>query len=190
MQAVVGLSKLQAADSDGEGEDDEEDSEDDDDTPAERADKEEGKKKVRDVLMEILRFDSAALVLSFFPAPFLSPPPPCFDECEGVPTDSPRRTNSEVRRASLFNLLPTPQTLPILLSRTLDIDPINRRATYIHVLAEVPIKGLSLEQRENVVRRGLGERVDGVRKAAVGLVLRWAEECGGVEEVRFGISIS
>ena len=67
MQAVVGLSKLQAADSDGEG-DDKEDSEDDDDTPAERADKEEGKRKVRDVLMEILRFDSAASVLSFIPS--------------------------------------------------------------------------------------------------------------------------
>lgn len=64
MQAVVGLSKLQAADSDGEGDSDQEDSEDDDDTPAERADKEEGKRKVRDVLTEILRFDSAALVLT------------------------------------------------------------------------------------------------------------------------------
>ena len=70
MQAVVGLSKLQAADSDGE--DDEETSDDDDDTPAEKADKEEGKRKVRDVLMEVLRFDSAALV--FIPSPSSSLP--------------------------------------------------------------------------------------------------------------------
>ena len=75
MQAVVGLSKLQAADSDGEGDDDEEDSEDDDDTPAERADKEEGKRKVRDVLTEILRFDSAALVLPSLDQAFVSLPP-------------------------------------------------------------------------------------------------------------------
>lgn len=92
---------------------------------------------------------------------------------------------SEVRRASLFNLLPTPLTLPHLLTRTLDQDPINRRSIYAHILSEVPLLGLTEEQREMVLKRGLGDRIEGVRKAAggAGLVGRWVGEGGGIGEV-------
>jgi condensin complex subunit 3 len=89
---------------------------------------------------------------------------------------------SEVRRAALFNLLPTPLTLPALLLRTLDLDPINRRGTYTHVLSDIPCSGLTKEQREIVIVRGLRDRVEGVRRAAAGLVGKWATEAGGVLE--------
>lgn len=93
--------------------------------------------------------------------------------------------NREVRRAALFNLTPSPITLPALLMRTLDIDPINRRATFAHVLNDIPIQGLSQSQREIAIARGLRDRIEGVKKAASRLVVKWAESSGGVIPVRF-----
>ncbi|SCV72496.1 BQ2448_4033 [Microbotryum intermedium] len=90
---------------------------------------------------------------------------------------------AEVRRAALFNLIPSPKTLPALLMRTLDVDPINRRAAYLHVLYEIPCARLSQTQREDAIARGLRDREEGVRGAAKKLVSKWAEEAGGV--VRF-----
>ena len=90
---------------------------------------------------------------------------------------------SEVRRAALFNLIPSPASLPALILRTRDLDPINRRAAFTHVLAEVPCKTLSASQREEAIGRGLRDREEAVSKAAKRLVVKWAEEVGGVIEV-------
>ncbi|KDE08656.1 hypothetical protein MVLG_01115 [Microbotryum lychnidis-dioicae p1A1 Lamole] len=90
---------------------------------------------------------------------------------------------AEVRRAALFNLIPSPKTLPALLMRTLDVDPINRRAAYLHVLYEIPCARLTQTQREDAIARGLRDREEGVRRAAKKLVSKWAEDAGGV--VRF-----
>lgn len=91
--------------------------------------------------------------------------------------------NSEVRRAALFNLTPTPLTLPPLILRTLDLDPVNRRAAFAHVLFEIPCARLSQAQREEAIGRGLRDREDGVQKAAKKLVAKWSEEAGGVVKV-------
>ena len=88
----------------------------------------------------------------------------------------PRPPCSEVRRAALFNLIPSPETLPSLLRRTLDIDTTNRRLAFAHVLAEIPPKSLTLKQRQTVLGRGLRDREEAVRKAAKKLVAKWAEQ--------------
>ncbi|POY70728.1 hypothetical protein BMF94_6138 [Rhodotorula taiwanensis] len=82
---------------------------------------------------------------------------------------------AEVRRAALFNLIPSPETLPSLLRRTLDVDTTNRRLAFAHVLAEIPPRSLSLKQRQTVLGRGLRDREEAVRKAAKKLVAKWAE---------------
>ncbi|GAA5865849.1 hypothetical protein JCM3774_003117 [Rhodotorula dairenensis] len=82
---------------------------------------------------------------------------------------------AEVRRAALFNLIPSPETLPSLLRRTLDIDTTNRRLAFAHVLAEIPPKSLTLKQRQTVLGRGLRDREEAVRKAAKKLVAKWVE---------------
>lgn len=157
MQAVVALSKLQSAD------DDEESDDDDDEGEATR---------VSEVLIDVLTHDSAAFVPPLLPSPSQL---------------TPRQPNSEVRRAALFNLLPSPSTLPALLLRTLDVDPINRRAAFTHVLHEIPCQHLSQEQREQAIGRGLRDREEGVKKAAKRLVGKWAEEAGGLVEVSFAL---
>lgn len=68
--------------------------------------------------------------------------------------------------------------------RTLDVDPINRRAAFANVLSDVPIMSLNSTQREEVISRGLKDREEGVRKAAGKLVAKWAEEVGGIVKVR------
>ncbi|GAA6000576.1 hypothetical protein JCM10207_004558 [Rhodosporidiobolus poonsookiae] len=88
---------------------------------------------------------------------------------------------AEVRRAALFNLIPSPATLPSLLRRTLDVDTINRRLTFSHVLVEIPVKRLTLAQRQEIMGRGLRDREESVRKAAKKLVAKWAEQVEGVE---------
>jgi condensin complex subunit 3 len=93
------------------------------------------------------------------------------------------RPISEVRRAALFNLIPSPKTLPSLLLRTVDLDPINRRAAFAHVLFEIPCSRLSQAQREEAIGRGLRDREEGVQKAAKKLVAKWTEEAGGVIQV-------
>lgn len=89
---------------------------------------------------------------------------------------------SEVRRAALFNLIPSPTTLPALLRRTLDVDTTNRRLAFSHVLAEIPLASLSVGQRQVVLGRGLRDREEAVRKAARKLVGRWIEQLAAGEE--------
>ncbi|GAA5984097.1 hypothetical protein JCM11641_000312 [Rhodosporidiobolus odoratus] len=93
---------------------------------------------------------------------------------------------AEVRRAALFNLIPSPQTLPHLLRRTLDVDTINRRLAFSHVLTEIPCTRLTLQQRQEALGRGLRDREESVRKAAKKLVAKWVEQVqekeGGIEE--------
>jgi hypothetical protein len=87
---------------------------------------------------------------------------------------------SEVRRAVLFQLDPNPTTLPAILRRARDVDPVNRRLVFHSSLAEFPsFRVLTPEQRDQVVRRGLSDREPGVRRAASRLVAKWAAECEG-----------
>lgn len=86
---------------------------------------------------------------------------------------------SEVRRAALYNLPRTQETLPMILARTRDVDPILRRTVYQGSLSAASLPNarfLSIEQREQVVRHGLGDREPAVRKAAAAMLGGWLDQ--------------
>ncbi|WRT70673.1 uncharacterized protein IL334_007671 [Kwoniella shivajii] len=85
---------------------------------------------------------------------------------------------AEVRRAALYNLPRTPTTLPHILARTRDVDPILRRTVYAGSLSASALpdaRVLSIAQREEIVRNGLGDREGNVRKAAAGMLGGWVD---------------
>jgi condensin complex subunit 3 len=89
---------------------------------------------------------------------------------------------SEVRRAALYNLPRTPATLPYILARTRDVDPILRRTVYHGSLSTTALPDariLSIAQREEVARNGLGDREGSVRKAAAGMLGGWVDQSDG-----------
>jgi condensin complex subunit 3 len=90
-------------------------------------------------------------------------------------------TSAEVRRSLLLNLPLTPGTLPYLLERARDLDPATRRALYSRLLPTLgDFRHLSLSMREKLLRWGLRDRDENVRKAAGRLFReRWIEDCVG-----------
>jgi hypothetical protein len=55
---------------------------------------------------------------------------------------------------------------------------------YQHVLSTLPSPMiLSIAQREEIIRHGLGDREPGVREAAGKLIGGWVDFIGGLEEV-------
>ncbi|WVW80873.1 hypothetical protein I302_102863 [Kwoniella bestiolae CBS 10118] len=85
---------------------------------------------------------------------------------------------AEVRRAALYNLPRNPTTLPHILARTRDTDPILRRTVYAGSLSATALpdpRVLSIAQREEIVRNGLGDREGSVRKAAAGMLGGWVD---------------
>lgn len=88
-------------------------------------------------------------------------------------------TNADVRRALLLNLPVTPKTLPYLLERARDRDGPTRRALYSTLLPSLgDFRHLSLSMREKLLRWGLRDRDEKVRKAAARLFCtRWIEDC-------------
>lgn len=90
--------------------------------------------------------------------------------------------SAEVRRSLLVNLPILPNTLPYLLERARDQDPPTRRAVYSRLLPALgDFRHLSLSMREKLLRWGLRDRDENVRKAAGRLFReRWIEDCAGV----------
>ncbi|KAI9511024.1 nuclear condensing complex subunit [Russula earlei] len=98
--------------------------------------------------------------------------------------------SADVRRAALLNIPVTAQTLPSVLARTRDVDLTVRRLVYGSVLlahAELPDDAmpgaahprvLTIAQREQIVRNGLGDREPVVRAAAGKLVGAWVDAVG------------
>ncbi|KAK8850500.1 hypothetical protein IAR55_004418 [Kwoniella newhampshirensis] len=89
---------------------------------------------------------------------------------------------AEVRRAALYNLPRIPATLPHILARTRDVDPILRRTVYAGSLSAAALpdpRVLSIAQREEVARNGLGDREGSVRKAAAGMLAGWVDMAEG-----------
>ncbi|KAI0696847.1 nuclear condensing complex subunit [Cytidiella melzeri] len=101
-------------------------------------------------------------------------------------------SSADVRRATLANLPISNHTMPAILARTRDSDLNVRRLVYSAVLepsctmtveSEIAEEAMgpthprvfTIEQRELVVRNGLGDREEGVRSAAVKLVSTWLE---------------
>ncbi|EEH05242.1 condensin subunit [Histoplasma capsulatum G186AR] len=93
-------------------------------------------------------------------------------------------TSAEVRRTLLLNLPLTPATLPYLLERARDLDASTRRALYSRLLPQLgDFRHLSLSMREKLLRWGIRDRDDNVKKAAGRLFYeRWIEDCAGRSE--------
>jgi condensin complex subunit 3 len=91
-------------------------------------------------------------------------------------------TTSEVRRAALYNLPHESATLPHIMGRTRDVDPILRRTVYHGPLSATALPDpriLTIAQREKVVQYGLGDRESSVRKAAATMLGGWVDQAGG-----------
>ncbi|KAK8117303.1 uncharacterized protein PG998_005584 [Apiospora kogelbergensis] len=90
--------------------------------------------------------------------------------------------SADVRRSLLVNLPILPNTLPYLLERARDQDPQTRRAVYSRLLPALgDFRHLSLSMREKLLRWGLRDRDETVRKAAGRLFReRWIEDCAGI----------
>ncbi|PON21708.1 condensin complex subunit 3 [Trichoderma gamsii] len=91
-------------------------------------------------------------------------------------------SSADVRRTLLVNLPILPATLPFLLERARDQDAPTRRAVYSRLLPALgDFRHLSLSMREKLLRWGLRDRDDNVRKAAGRLFReRWIADCAGV----------
>ncbi|KAL1872777.1 hypothetical protein VTK73DRAFT_1327 [Phialemonium thermophilum] len=89
--------------------------------------------------------------------------------------------SADVRRSLLVNLPILPSTLPFLLERARDQDAQTRRAVYSRLLPALgDFRHLSLSMREKLLRWGLRDRDENVRKAAGRLFReRWIEDCAG-----------
>ena len=87
--------------------------------------------------------------------------------------------SADVRRTLLLNLPLTPETLPFLLERARDVDSATRRALYSRLLPALgDFRHLSLSMREKLLRWGLRDRDEHVRKATAKLFReRWVEDC-------------
>ncbi|KAH8649637.1 nuclear condensing complex subunit [Tricladium varicosporioides] len=92
--------------------------------------------------------------------------------------------SADVRRSLLVNLPILPNTLPFLLERARDQDAATRRALYSRLLPALgDFRHLSLSMREKLLRWGLRDRDENVRKAAGKLFReRWIEDCAGAAE--------
>lgn len=87
-----------------------------------------------------------------------------------------------MRRAALYNLPRTQATLPFILARTRDIDPILRRTVFHGCLGTASLpdaRVLTMTQREEAVRNGLGDREGSVRKAAASMIAGWFDQVDG-----------
>lgn len=93
--------------------------------------------------------------------------------------------SADVRRSLLVNLPILPNTLPFLLERARDQDAMTRRAVYSRLLPALgDFRHLSLSMREKLLRWGLRDRDETVRKAAGRLFReRWIEDCAGAPPV-------
>ncbi|KAF1928325.1 uncharacterized protein M421DRAFT_63411 [Didymella exigua CBS 183.55] len=94
--------------------------------------------------------------------------------------------DAQVRRTILANIPFFKSTIVMQLERARDVDPATRRLVYARIL---PILGdfrhLSLVQREKMIRWGLKDRDDAVRKATAQLFSeRWIEDCASRRDTR------
>lgn len=78
----------------------------------------------------------------------------------------------EVRRAALLNLVKSRSSLPELMERARDVNPINRRLVYSRISKELPpFTELDLTLKENILKWGLNDRDPSVRLSAEGLLI-------------------
>lgn len=94
-------------------------------------------------------------------------------------------TSADVRKSLLSNLPLSQVTLPYLLERARDLDAVTRRTLYSRLLPTLgDFRHLSLGMREKLLRWGLRDRDESVRKATGKLFYdRWVEDCAGTNQV-------
>lgn len=94
--------------------------------------------------------------------------------------------DAQVRRAILSNIPFWTTTLHYQLERARDLDPATRRIVYAKILPTLgDFRHLSLVQREKLLRWGLKDRDDTVRKATANLFhQRWIEDCASKRDPR------
>lgn len=90
--------------------------------------------------------------------------------------------SADVRRNLLLNLPLTKEVLPYLLERARDADGGTRKALYARLLPALgDFRHLSLTHREKLLRWGLRDRDEHVRKATARLFCeRWIEDCAAL----------
>ncbi|KAF7714000.1 Non-SMC condensin I complex subunit G [Penicillium ucsense] len=93
-------------------------------------------------------------------------------------------TSADVRKSLLSNLPLSQLTLPYLLERARDLDAATRRTLYARLLPTLgDFRHLSLGMREKLLRWGLRDRDESVRKATGKLFFdRWIEDCAGTNQ--------
>ncbi|OOQ88988.1 nuclear condensin complex subunit 3 [Penicillium brasilianum] len=93
-------------------------------------------------------------------------------------------TSADVRKSLLSNLPLSQVTLPYLLERARDLDAATRRTLYSRLLPTLgDFRHLSLGMREKLLRWGLRDRDESVRKATGKLFYdRWVEDCAGTNQ--------
>ncbi|CEH13354.1 Chromosome condensation complex Condensin, subunit G [Ceraceosorus bombacis] len=94
--------------------------------------------------------------------------------------------SAEARRAALFNLTPTARTLPYILERLRDVDAINRRCVYSgslshNMLNQPGATAPNVPEWAEVIKVGLGEREESVKRAARRLITSWADRDADLE---------
>ncbi|KAF9126426.1 hypothetical protein BGW39_006620 [Mortierella sp. 14UC] len=85
---------------------------------------------------------------------------------------------AEVRRSAIFNIAQSKTTLPYILERARDTDTYNRRAVFTKPMSEIrDFRILSIGDRERLLRYGLTDRDDGVKKACTKmLATKWINQ--------------
>jgi condensin complex subunit 3 len=79
--------------------------------------------------------------------------------------------NSEVRRVVLFNLDQTKRSIPFIIERARDVDPINRRFVYLKPMSDIQdFRMLSIGERHQLLDWGLKDRDPLVVKAATKMI--------------------
>ncbi|KAJ8105375.1 hypothetical protein OPT61_g10218 [Boeremia exigua] len=94
--------------------------------------------------------------------------------------------DAQVRRTILSNIPFWPTTLRYQLERARDVDVTTRRIVYTRILPNLnDFRYLSLAERDKMIRWGLRDRDDTVRKAAARLFYeRWIEDCASKRDTR------
>ncbi|KAF9103383.1 hypothetical protein BGX29_003425 [Mortierella sp. GBA35] len=84
----------------------------------------------------------------------------------------------EVRRSAIFNIEQSKVTLPYILERARDTDTYSRRAVFTKPMSELQdFRVLSIGEREKLLRYGLSDRDEGVKKACTRmLATRWIQQ--------------
>ncbi|KAG0297693.1 hypothetical protein BGZ98_000478 [Dissophora globulifera] len=86
--------------------------------------------------------------------------------------------SADVRRSALFNIEQTKVTLPFILERARDTDAYNRRSVFSKPMEELSdFRVLSIGDRERLLRYGLSDRDEGVKKACTKmLATKWIQQ--------------